>query len=126
MASGSAVAANRLLWEGSAGRGRTLVLTALAFADGAACDRAARRVGFGGAAELLRRTGGQQADRGRRAEGRLPGLAAAPLVRCSDPAIVTATEQRLNALADVENTAPLAALEAFGRAVNATAAPQLS
>ncbi|MFF7845275.1 hypothetical protein ACFZC6_42030 [Streptomyces ossamyceticus] len=53
--------------------------------------------------------------------------AAAPLMRCSDPAVVTATEQLLNAMSDVENTARLeAALEAFGRAVNAATAPRLS
>ncbi|MFJ3513186.1 hypothetical protein [Streptomyces luteogriseus] len=44
--------------------------------------------------------------------------AAAPLMRCSDPAVVAATEQLLNALSDVEDTARLgAALEALGRAV---------
>ncbi|MFF5922817.1 hypothetical protein ACFY8C_31550 [Streptomyces flavochromogenes] len=53
--------------------------------------------------------------------------AAAPLMRSSDPAVVTATEQLLNALSDVENTARLEpALEAFGRAVNAATAPRLS
>ncbi len=53
--------------------------------------------------------------------------AAAPLMRCSDPAVVSATEQLLNAVADVENTARLeAALEAFGQAVNAATTPQLS
>ncbi|WP_326743347.1 hypothetical protein [Streptomyces sp. NBC_01768] len=53
--------------------------------------------------------------------------AAAPLMHSSDPAVVTATEQLLNALSDVENTARLeAALEAFGRAVNAATAPRLS
>jgi hypothetical protein len=42
--------------------------------------------------------------------------AAAPLMRCSDPAVVAATEQLLNALADAENTARLeTALEASGR-----------
>ncbi|MEU3830549.1 hypothetical protein AB0F36_35425 [Streptomyces sp. NPDC029080] len=50
--------------------------------------------------------------------------AAAPLMRCSDPAVVTATEQQLNALSDGEGTARLeAALEAFGRAVSAATAP---
>lgn len=36
-------------------------------------------------------------------------------MRCSDPAVVTATEQLLNAKSDVEDTARLeAALEGFG------------
>ncbi|CAM5263531.1 hypothetical protein ADL28_15515 [Streptomyces violaceusniger] len=53
--------------------------------------------------------------------------AAAPLVRCSDPAVVTATEQLLNALSDVEDTVRMeAALATFGRAVNAATAPPLS
>ncbi|MBL3670730.1 hypothetical protein JL475_33150 [Streptomyces sp. M2CJ-2] len=48
-------------------------------------------------------------------------------MRCSDPAVVTATEQLLHAMGDVENTARLeAALEGFGRAVNAATAPRLS
>ncbi|MGW4034281.1 hypothetical protein ACWEFL_34140 [Streptomyces sp. NPDC004838] len=47
-------------------------------------------------------------------------------MRCSDPAVVTATEQLLHAMGDVENTARLeAALETFSRAVNAATAPQL-
>ncbi|WP_143670589.1 hypothetical protein, partial [Streptomyces antimycoticus] len=53
--------------------------------------------------------------------------AAAPLMRCSDPAVVTATEQLLNALSDVEDTVRMeAALATFGRAVNAATAPPLS
>lgn len=53
--------------------------------------------------------------------------AAAPLVRCSDPAVVTATEQLLNALSDAEDTVRMeAALATFGRAVNAATAPPLS
>ncbi|MCX5328227.1 hypothetical protein [Streptomyces sp. NBC_00140] len=53
--------------------------------------------------------------------------AAAPLMRCSDAAVAAATEQLLNALGDVENTARLQpAMEAFGQAVNAATAPQLS
>jgi hypothetical protein len=48
-------------------------------------------------------------------------------MRCSDPTVVTTTEQLLNALSNVEDTAHLeAALEAFGRAVNAATAPRLS
>ncbi|MYY85533.1 MULTISPECIES: hypothetical protein [unclassified Streptomyces] len=53
--------------------------------------------------------------------------AAAPLMRSSDPAVVAAPEQLLNALSDVEDTArPGAALAAFGRAVNTATAPRLS
>ncbi|MEE1736187.1 hypothetical protein PUR49_06655 [Streptomyces sp. BE147] len=48
-------------------------------------------------------------------------------MRWSDPSVVTATGQLLTALADVEDTARLeAALEAFGRAVNAATTPRLS
>jgi hypothetical protein len=48
-------------------------------------------------------------------------------MRCSDPAVVTVTEQLLNALSNVEDTARLdSALEGFGRAVNAATAPRLS
>ncbi|MEV8311930.1 hypothetical protein AB0P36_32585 [Streptomyces flavidovirens] len=44
--------------------------------------------------------------------------AAGPLMRSSDPAVVTATEQLLQATTEVENTARLEeALAAFGRAV---------
>jgi hypothetical protein len=53
--------------------------------------------------------------------------AAAPLMRCSDPAVVTATEQLLSALSHVDDAARLeAALGALGRAVNAATAPRLS
>ncbi|WP_446044689.1 hypothetical protein [Streptomyces olivaceus] len=52
---------------------------------------------------------------------------AVPLIRCFDPAVVTATEQLVNPLTDVEATAHIkAALEAFGRAVNDATAPQQS
>ncbi|MFE1452723.1 hypothetical protein [Streptomyces olivaceoviridis] len=53
--------------------------------------------------------------------------AAAPHMRCSDPAVFTATEQLLNALSHVEDTARLeAAHGVFGRAVNAATAPRPS
>jgi hypothetical protein len=119
--------------EGPAERARTFLLTVFAFAGGAARARDAGGtdvqsglVGFGRAAELLGRE--QVASKQTAAAVREPltrAATAAPLMRCSDPAVVTATEQLLNALSDVENTARLeTALEAFGRAVNA--APRLS
>lgn len=129
-----AAAANRLLWDGPAERGRTFLLTVLAFAGGAACARIAGGtdaqsglVGFGRAAELLSRE--RVASKQTAAAVREPLTraltAAAPLMRCSGPAVVTATEQLLNALSDVENTARLeAALKTFGQAVNAATAPQ--
>ncbi|MFD3503897.1 hypothetical protein ACFWWC_26180 [Streptomyces sp. NPDC058642] len=129
-------AANRLLWEGPAERGRTFLLTLLAFAGGAARARIAGGtdvqsglVGFGQAAELLsrERVASKQTVAAVREPLARAATAAAPLMRCSDPAIVTATEQLLNALADVENTVRLeAALEAFGQAVRAATAPRPS
>jgi cysteine sulfinate desulfinase/cysteine desulfurase-like protein len=131
-----AAAGNRLLWEGPAERARTFLLTVLAFAGGAARARIAGGtdvqsglVSFGRAAELLSRE--REASKQTVAAVREPltraATAAAPLMRCSDPAVVTATEQLLNALSDVEDTARLeAALEAFGRAVTAATAPHLS
>ncbi|MEV7856516.1 hypothetical protein [Streptomyces sp. NPDC088183] len=130
-----AATTNRLLWEGPAERGRTFLLAVLAFAGGAARARVAGStdvlsglVGFGRAAELLSRE--RVASKQTVAAVREPltrAATAAPLMHSSDPAVVTATEQLLNALSDVENTARLeAALEAFGRAVNAATAPRLS
>ncbi|MES9558796.1 MULTISPECIES: hypothetical protein [unclassified Streptomyces] len=130
-----AATTNRLLWEGPAERGRTFLLAVLAFAGGAARARVAGStdvlsglVGFGRAAELLSRE--RVASKQTVAavcEPLTRAATAAPLMHSSDPAVVTATEQLLNALSDVENTARLeAALEAFGRAVNAATAPRLS
>lgn len=129
-----AAAANRLLWEGPAERGRTFLLTVLAFVGGAARARIAGGtdvqsglVGFGRAAELLsrERVASKQTVAAVREPLTRAATAAAPLMRCSDPAVVTATEQLLNALSDVEDTARLeAALEAFGRAVNAATVPR--
>ncbi|WP_158086477.1 hypothetical protein [Streptomyces phaeoluteigriseus] len=66
-------------------------------------------VGFGRAAELLSRE--RVASRQTVAALREPltraATAAAPLMRSSDPAVATATEQLLNALGDMENTAHL-------------------
>ncbi|MEW1551859.1 hypothetical protein [Streptomyces tsukubensis] len=131
-----AAAANRLLWEGPAERGRTFLLAVLAFAGGAArariaggTDTQSGLVGFGRAAELLsrERVASKQTVAAVREPLTRAATAAAPLMRSFDPAVVTATEQLLNALSDVENTARLeAALEAFGRAVNAATAPRLS
>jgi hypothetical protein len=130
-----AAAANRLLWEGPAERARTFLLTVLAFTGGAARSRIAGGtdvqsglVGFGRAAELLsrERVASKQIVAAVREPLTRAATAAAPLMRCSDPAVVTATEQLLNALSDMEDTARLeAALEAFGRAVNAATAPRL-
>ncbi|GAA2267669.1 hypothetical protein GCM10010232_70060 [Streptomyces amakusaensis] len=131
-----AAAANRLLWEEPAERGRTLLLAVLAFAGGAArariaggTDAQSGLVGFGRAAELLsrERVVSKQTVSAVREPLTRAATAAAPLMRSFDPAVVTATEQLLNALSEVENTARLeAALEAFGRAVNAATAPRLS
>ncbi|MHC3463765.1 hypothetical protein [Streptomyces flavovirens] len=132
----SAAAANRLLWEGTAERGRTFLLAVLAFAGGAArariaggTDMQSGLVGFGRAAELLsrERVASKQTVAAVREPLTLAATAAAPLMRSSDPTVIAATEQLLNALSDVENTARLeAALETFGRAVNAATAPGLS
>ncbi|MGW2331699.1 hypothetical protein ACWC5C_38945 [Streptomyces sp. NPDC001700] len=130
-----AAAANRLLWEGPAERARTFLLTMLAFAGGAArariaggTDMQSGLVGFGHAAELLSReriVTKQTAAAVREPLTRV-ATAAAPLMRCSEPAVVTATEQLLRATGDVENAARLeAALEAFGQAVNAATTPRL-
>ncbi|MDN3249742.1 hypothetical protein [Streptomyces sp. ZSW22] len=129
-------AANRLLWEGPAERGRTFLLTVLAFAGGAARARIAGGtdvqsglVGFGRAAERLsrERVAGKQTVAAVREPLTRAATAAAPLMRCSDPAVVTATEQLLNALSDVEDIARLeSALGTFGRAVNAATAPPQS
>ncbi|MEV5523693.1 hypothetical protein AB0N43_24930 [Streptomyces pseudogriseolus] len=131
-----AAAANRLLWEGPAERARTFLLTVLAFTGGAARARIAGGtdvqsglVGFGRAAELLsrERVASKQTVAAVREPLTRAATAAAPLMRSSDPAVVTATEQLLNALSDVEDTERLeAALEALGRAVNAATAPRPS
>ncbi|KOT49914.1 hypothetical protein ADK43_34920 [Streptomyces rimosus subsp. rimosus] len=132
----AAAAANRLLWEGLAERARAILLALMACAGGAVRARIAGgtqaqsvQVGFGHAAELLSRervASKQSAAAVREPLTRAAATAAGPLMRCSDPAVVTATEQLLNALADVENTARLeVALEGFGRAVNAATATRL-
>ncbi|WP_157840640.1 hypothetical protein [Streptomyces leeuwenhoekii] len=91
-----AAAANRLLWEGPAERGRTFLLTALAFAGGAARARIAGGtdvqsglVGFGRAAELLsrERVASKQIVAAVREPLTRAATAAAPLMRCSDPAV---------------------------------------
>lgn len=96
---GTAVA-NRLLWEGTAERGRTFLLTLLAFAGGAArariadgTDAQSGLVGFGRAAELLsrERVASKQIVAAVREPLTRAGTAAAPLMRYSDPAVVTAT-----------------------------------
>ncbi|MFB6791746.1 hypothetical protein ACFCWT_34340 [Streptomyces olivaceus] len=132
----TAAAASRLLWEGPAERVRSFLLAMMASAGGAARARIAggtdaqcAQAGLGRAAELLSRE--RLASKQNAAALREPlaraAVAAAPLVRCSHQAVATATEHLLNALADAEDTARLeAALDAFGRAVNAATAPQLS
>ncbi|MEU2900755.1 hypothetical protein ACWC4E_32220 [Streptomyces sp. NPDC001273] len=132
----AAAAANRLLWEGLTERARAFLLAMMACAGGAAraritggTDVQSGLVGFGRAAELLsrERVAGKQSAAAVREPLTRAATAAAPLMRCSDPAVVTATEQLLNALSDVEDTARLeTALDAFGRAVNAATAPRLS
>ncbi|MFJ6691577.1 hypothetical protein [Streptomyces sp. NPDC091294] len=68
-------------------------------------------MGFGRAAELLsrERVASKQTVAAVREPLTRAATAAAPLMRCSDPAVVTATEQLLNALSDVEDTARLEA-----------------
>ncbi|MEU0952544.1 hypothetical protein ABZ353_09330 [Streptomyces niveus] len=112
------------------------LLALLASAGGAARARVAggtdvqsQLAGFAQVAELLSRE--RRAAKQTVAIVREPlnqaAAVAAPLMRCSDPAVAAAAEQLLNALEDVENTSRLeAALEAFGRAVNAATAPRLS
>ncbi|WP_318205813.1 hypothetical protein [Streptomyces sp. SCL15-4] len=82
-------------------------------------------MGFGRAAERLsrERVASKQTVAAVREPLTRAATAVAPLMRCCDPAV--ATWQLLNALFDVEDTARLeAALEAFGRAVNAATAPR--
>ncbi|WP_410540593.1 hypothetical protein [Streptomyces sp. KL2] len=132
----TAAAASRLLWEGPAERARTFLLAMMTCAGGAVRARIADgtdtqsvQVGFGRAAELLsrERVASKQAAAAVREPLTRAATAAAPLMRCSNPAVVTATEQLMRALANVEDTARLeAALESFGRAVNAAIAPRLS
>ncbi|MFC9284559.1 hypothetical protein [Streptomyces collinus] len=108
----------------------------LAFAGGAAhariaggTDAQSGLVGFGRAAELLsrERVASKQSAASLREPLTRAATAAAPLMRCSDPAVATAIEQPLNALGDVEDSVRLeAALGVFGRAVNAATAPRLS
>ncbi|NED22277.1 hypothetical protein G3I31_30235 [Streptomyces sp. SID9913] len=131
----AAAAASRLLWEGPAERGRTFLLTVLAFTGGAAqarvtggTDLQSGLVGFGRAAELLsrERVASKQTVAAVQEPLARAATAAAPLMRCFDPAVVAATEHLLNTLSDVEDTARLeTALERFGRAVNAATAPRV-
>ncbi|WP_033222724.1 hypothetical protein [Streptomyces virginiae] len=86
-------------------------------------------VRFGREAELLSRE--RVASKQTVAAAREPltraAIAAAPLTRCSDPAVVTTTGHLLNGLSMVEDTVRLeVALDAFGRAVNAATAPRRS
>jgi cysteine sulfinate desulfinase/cysteine desulfurase-like protein len=86
-------------------------------------------VGLGQAAELLsreRRTAKQTVAAVREPLARV-AAAAAPLMRCPDPAAAAPTEQLLNAAGEVENTVRLeAALAAFGQAVREATAPRRS
>ncbi|MFJ3198617.1 hypothetical protein ACIPJQ_39015 [Streptomyces griseoviridis] len=128
------VAANRLLWEGPAERGRMLLVALMTAAGGAARARIAGGTdalsiwaGFGRAAEVLSRE--RLVAKQNVAIVREPltraATAASPLMRCFDPAVVTATEQLLAALPEVENTARLeTAMETFGRAVSAATTPR--
>ncbi|MFI1004916.1 hypothetical protein ACIP10_36045 [Streptomyces galbus] len=132
----AAAAANRLLWEGPAERARSFLLATLAFFGGAAqariaggTDAQSGQVGLGRAAELLSRD--RVASKQNAAALREPlsraVTAAAPLMHCSDEAVVTTAERLLSALSDVEDTARLeAAMTAFGRAVSAATTPQPS
>ncbi|MDV9187674.1 hypothetical protein R6L23_05485 [Streptomyces sp. SR27] len=50
--------------------------------------------------------------------------ASAPLLRCPDPAVVTATEELMSAAGNLEDTSLLEEkIAAFGRAVQAATAP---
>ncbi|MFE0777107.1 hypothetical protein [Streptomyces sp. NPDC058861] len=131
-----AAVTNRLLWEGPAERARTFLLASLAYAGGMArariaggTDSQSNLVGMGRAAELLgrERIVSKQTAAALQAPMTRAAAAATPLLRCPDPAVVTATEELLNALQDVEDTVRLEEkLHAFGRAVNAATAPPLS
>ncbi|MFI6689068.1 hypothetical protein [Streptomyces sp. NPDC050485] len=132
----AAAAANKLLWEGPAERARSYLLALMAYVGGAArariaggTDAQSLQAGAGRAAELLsrERVASKQSTAAVREPLTRAATAAAPLMRCSDPAVATATEHLLNALPDVEDTARLeVALNAFGRAVNAATAPRMS
>jgi hypothetical protein len=115
-------------------RGKTFLLampasTGLSGRIAGGTDAQSVQVGFGRAAELLsrERVASKQSAAAMREPLTRTATAAAPLMRCSDPAVVTATKQLLNALSEVENTARLVASpEAFGRPGNAATAPRLS
>lgn len=125
--------ANQMLWETLAERGRTMLLVGLACVGGAArariaggTDAQSGLVGLGRGAELLaqERIVSKQAAAALREPFTRIAAAAAPLLRCPDPALVTATEELMNAAGNLEDTARLEEkLAAFGRAAQAATAP---
>ncbi|MFC7924754.1 hypothetical protein [Streptomyces cinereoruber] len=128
----AAGAANRMLWETLVERGRTVLLAGLACVGGAARARIAGGtdvqsglVGMGRGVELLaqERIVSKQAAALREPFTRI-AAAAAPLLRCPDPALVTATEELMNAAGNLEDTARLEEkLAAFGRAARVATTP---
>ncbi|MBU6532167.1 hypothetical protein [Streptomyces mayonensis] len=129
----ASAAADRLLGEGPAERGRTFLPSVLALIGGAGRARvsggpALQRglTDLGRATEPLSRkrvAGGGWQNTAAVHEPLARAATATPLMRCSDPSVVTTTEQLLNALPNVEDTVRI---EAFGRVVNAPTAPRLS
>ncbi|GHH63453.1 hypothetical protein FHS35_002098 [Streptomyces umbrinus] len=128
-----AAAANRILWEGPASRGRSFLLALLAGAGGTARGRVAGgsdglsfAIGLGEVAHLLsrERRAVNQAIATVREPLLLLATAAAPLQRHSDAAVAEATAAVMAAATDIENTAGVAAaVESFGQAVRAALQP---
>ncbi|MFC8493006.1 hypothetical protein ACFUJU_19835 [Streptomyces sp. NPDC057235] len=129
----AAGAANRMLWEMLLERGRTVLLAGLACVGGAARARIAGGtdvqsglVGMGCGAELLaqERIVSKQAAAALREPFTRIAAAAAPLLCCPDPALVTATEELVNAAGNLKDTARLEEkLAAFGRAARVATTP---
>ncbi|MFH8379293.1 hypothetical protein ACH4A7_38040 [Streptomyces cyaneofuscatus] len=131
----AAYVVNRMLWERGPEILRTVALTAIAVLGGATRARVAggtdmqgALVGAGRGAELLaqERIVGKQALTALREPFNRIAAAAAPLLRCSAPALVTATEELLSAAESVTDTVRLEEkLAAFGRAsLEATTPPE--
>ncbi|MFJ8848551.1 hypothetical protein ACIRFF_37335 [Streptomyces cyaneofuscatus] len=124
---------NRMLWERPVEGFRTVLLAGLAVVGGAAgariaggTDTSSGLVGFGRGAELLaqERIVGKQAAAALREPFNRIAAAAAPLLRCPFPDLVTATEELLGAAGSVTDTVRLEEkLAVFGRAVLAATTP---
>ncbi|MFC9176811.1 hypothetical protein [Streptomyces sp. NPDC057107] len=125
---------NRMLWERPVEGLRTVLLAGLAVVGGAAgariaggTDTSSGLVGLGRGAELLaqERIVGKQAVAALREPFNRIAAAAAPLLRCPFPELVTATDELLGAAGSVTDTVRLEeTLAAFNRAVlGATTSP---